>query len=832
MKNFSLWALALVLALTTGCSRRKEIIRVIPAEGQDLPAVTALAWLNPDTQTAERFASMSSDGLTRVWEVHTGRLSAAFPAIGGDEAEPLSWTKTESGTGLPVLGPDGTKKIFIASDGAVCLADVAGKTLSRYYGLGGNEWLSIVPQGFYTASFRGAAHFTAEARGRSYRLDQLSVLLFRPDLFRAYVSENRAEQSAKPSASLQKNLQSLSKNNRRPPLVVLFAGEDGVKIKITEQKGGAGLIAVYRRGAGMQEETPAAFFDVKKNAEKKYSEKGRTCYEITLSPDPGKPLPAGELGISAFNKFNTVESGRVWIGLPEPDPAEQKFPGSKAVLRVLLAAKDTAYQEQSSALGELLSMQADGDLYSAVELKRLFGEEFTRESFIKSSDELFSGAGSNDVLVLYMQGLGVTDSFGDLRIAMDMKKSAEAEISANDILISILKGSLNSLLLLDLVTETPVNSMALETALLRLRQKLGPKAMFGMFGAADTKDSVISTVTEKLNPDFQNAGSFIGSRYASAAELLSHAGTVVAKQGAVFPPLEDFRIVDHIINAGELKFQTMASGMIRIDQVDKTPVPLVFGETMNRILPAGSYIIDMVYRNGYRETRSVELRKRDSSWVIFTYTPPLLVGDFSRVGSLGGGINISEINPVNYERINKEAMEGMGMAPHYVAFLSGEKLYREGNYDRAISEYSRAISLKSDYADAYASRGNAQRKKGELNRAIDDYTRALGFNGRYAEVYNYRGFVYAGKGDLSRAIADYTQAIRYKANYADAFFNRAHAYGEQGSWDLSIADYTQVIKLEPSNGVAYRERGNAWYGKGEKAKADLDFAAAEKLKKR
>ena len=271
--------------------------------------------------------------------------------------------------------------------------------------------------------------------------------------------------------------------------------------------------------------------------------------------------------------------------------------------------------------------------------------------------------------------------------------------------------------------------------------------------------------------------------------------------------------------------------MLKIDQVDREPVPVVFGATVFRRLPPGNYIIDMIYRNGYRETRFVNLRKNESQWVIFTYTPALLDG--SSLGSLPSlGINLAELNPANYEKINREAMEGMGMAPYYVAYLAGEKHYREENFDEAITEYNRALSLKADYPEAFISRGNARRRKGDYDRAIDDYSRALRINSSDADVYNYRGFAYTQKSDFNRAIADYTQAIRHRADYTDAYFNRAYAYGKQGKWDEAIADYTQVIKLEPSNSVAYNGRGNVWKNKGDDERAEADYKEAERLSPR
>ena len=47
--------------------------------------------------------------------------------------------------------------------------------------------------------------------------------------------------------------------------------------------------------------------------------------------------------------------------------------------------------------------------------------------------------------------------------------------------------------------------------------------------------------------------------------------------------------------------------------------------------------------------------------------------------------------------------------------------------------------------------------------------------------------------------------------------------------DKAIADYTETIRLDPELAVAYRGRGVAYEKKGDKAKAEADFAQAKKL---
>jgi Flp pilus assembly protein TadD len=51
----------------------------------------------------------------------------------------------------------------------------------------------------------------------------------------------------------------------------------------------------------------------------------------------------------------------------------------------------------------------------------------------------------------------------------------------------------------------------------------------------------------------------------------------------------------------------------------------------------------------------------------------------------------------------------------------------------------------------------------------------------------------------------------------------------KGDFDKAIADYTEAIRLNPQCAEAHYGRGVAYEKKGEKAKAEADFAQAKKL---
>src|SRR4029077_18900380 len=61
------------------------------------------------------------------------------------------------------------------------------------------------------------------------------------------------------------------------------------------------------------------------------------------------------------------------------------------------------------------------------------------------------------------------------------------------------------------------------------------------------------------------------------------------------------------------------------------------------------------------------------------------------------------------------------------------------DWDGAIAEYSEAIRLDPNFADAFYNRGLAREDKGNLDDAIQDFSRAIALNPRHALAYTERG---------------------------------------------------------------------------------------------
>jgi tetratricopeptide (TPR) repeat protein len=108
----------------------------------------------------------------------------------------------------------------------------------------------------------------------------------------------------------------------------------------------------------------------------------------------------------------------------------------------------------------------------------------------------------------------------------------------------------------------------------------------------------------------------------------------------------------------------------------------------------------------------------------------------------------------------------------------GEERAGRHDFDDAISDYNRALRLKSDCAEAYNDRGQSYYGKGEYDKAIAAFSRAIELRPAYPNAFNNRGAAYMASGiSRNRAIADFDQALMLKPDFRNAYVNRANALG-------------------------------------------------------
>lgn len=217
----------------------------------------------------------------------------------------------------------------------------------------------------------------------------------------------------------------------------------------------------------------------------------------------------------------------------------------------------------------------------------------------------------------------------------------------------------------------------------------------------------------------------------------------------------------------------------------------------------------------------------------------------------------------------KQLLTGQKDADFYLK--QGNAYAVKGQYDQAISAYTEAIRINSNFAKAYNNRGHAYWDKRQHEQAIYDYNKAIETDPTFANAYNNRGYAiceHEGRDDqgfsdfnkaieinprlaeaynnraeinlkgqstlkedlkdrLHQAFNDYNKAVEIDPNFALAFYNRGSLYAMLGDYDQAVASFTKAIEVKPDFGDAYFMR--AAFNERDPDKREKDLEKGLKL---
>ena len=104
-------------------------------------------------------------------------------------------------------------------------------------------------------------------------------------------------------------------------------------------------------------------------------------------------------------------------------------------------------------------------------------------------------------------------------------------------------------------------------------------------------------------------------------------------------------------------------------------------------------------------------------------------------------------------------------------------------------------SVYAEIAEEHYNSGNAYYKQGKYDQAISEYTKAIVINPNLAQAYNNRAGAYIHKGNYEQATLDCTKAIELQPDYAYAYNNRAAAYYDRKEYAKAWADVHKAEEL-------------------------------------
>ena len=158
------------------------------------------------------------------------------------------------------------------------------------------------------------------------------------------------------------------------------------------------------------------------------------------------------------------------------------------------------------------------------------------------------------------------------------------------------------------------------------------------------------------------------------------------------------------------------------------------------------------------------------------------------------------------------------------AWFSVGYLYsQEGEPEKAIPAYDKAIYLRPDYAKAYNNRGASNGELGQYDAAITDLNMAIVLDPNDAEAYFNRGIVHFTSEEYESAYADFDEAIRLKPTHTEALINRGLSKARLDQYDAAITDLDMAIMLDSNDAQAYYNRGCIKFILGVRSAASVNF---------
>ncbi|MFC1510285.1 tetratricopeptide repeat protein [Candidatus Omnitrophota bacterium] len=159
-------------------------------------------------------------------------------------------------------------------------------------------------------------------------------------------------------------------------------------------------------------------------------------------------------------------------------------------------------------------------------------------------------------------------------------------------------------------------------------------------------------------------------------------------------------------------------------------------------------------------------------------------------------------------------------------FEKGDELFLADDLEGALGYYEKAVWVDPQSAEVYSRRALLFTEMEQYDRAIEDLNKVLTLGEQTADIYNTRGDLYVLVNALDLAELDYSKAIEIQPDYAEAYFNRGYVEDQRGDFLRAIDDYTKAIELVPDYVESFSNRGFVYYELEEYEKAEKDFSRA------
>jgi len=134
----------------------------------------------------------------------------------------------------------------------------------------------------------------------------------------------------------------------------------------------------------------------------------------------------------------------------------------------------------------------------------------------------------------------------------------------------------------------------------------------------------------------------------------------------------------------------------------------------------------------------------------------------------------------------------------------GIEEFYEGNFQDAINNFNKSLELNKDFSVTYFYRGAAFHSLAEYDEAMLDYTKALSLDSKMTDAYYNRAKIILSRKDIQnpdikKAISDLEKALELDEKFADALYAMAAAYKKLEDYHKSLEYIEKLLQISPDH---------------------------------
>jgi len=217
-------------------------------------------------------------------------------------------------------------------------------------------------------------------------------------------------------------------------------------------------------------------------------------------------------------------------------------------------------------------------------------------------------------------------------------------------------------------------------------------------------------------------------------------------------------------------------------------------------------------------------------------------------------VNANRIQALPYAAATRKyprgvkALQKAGYMPSGLEFEARMMAEQRGNMQQWQAEFEKALGRPEirwqdqlqgegqvspgdpENARAYNHRGAAFARQGEYQAALAQFTRAIRRDPTCADAFHNRALVYMAIGNLGSAASDFGKVVEIRPDFVEGYLHQARLQAALNEHDQAVAGLTKAIEIDPQCAIAYFRRSLVYYTKGAYEEASDDVREIQGLR--